>query len=99
MTLPANLPPGSTQDPDRPHVYWYPQPERLVIDAAQYAKPDPRDARIAELETAIYTLASHAIPVGDRVEVPLADWREMMTVALAGADHEPASVTVEVMAI
>lgn len=51
--LPASLPPGSTPDPQRPGVYWYPQPERLVIDLSRYAKPDPRDARIAELERAL----------------------------------------------
>lgn len=47
------IPPGSMQDADRPHVFWYPRPERLVIDAAQYAKPDSRDARIAQLTTAL----------------------------------------------
>ena len=48
------IPPGSTQDPVRPHVFWYPQTgERLVIDAAQYAKPDPRDAKLERLTTAL----------------------------------------------
>lgn len=34
-------------------VIWYPRPERLVVDVAQYAKPDSRDARIVTLETAL----------------------------------------------
>ena len=66
MTMPASLPPGSTQDHDRPGVYWYPKPERLVIDAAQYAKPDPRDARIAELEAQL--AACRAMVVNERLE-------------------------------
>ena len=44
---------NATQDPKRPHVWWYPQPERLIINAAKCATPDPRDARLAELTTAL----------------------------------------------
>lgn len=34
-------------------IIWYPKPERLVINVAQYARPDSRDTRIAELERRI----------------------------------------------
>lgn len=61
MTTPASLPPGSTPDPERPGVYWYPKPERLIIDAAQYAKPDSRDAYIAELEAAMRHIRTLAL--------------------------------------
>lgn len=61
MTTPASMPPGSTPDPERPGVYWYPKPERIVIDAAQYAKPDSRDARITQLETALRHIRTLAL--------------------------------------
>lgn len=38
-------------------VIWYPRPERLVVDVAQYAKPD---TRIAELETALRNIRTLA---------------------------------------
>jgi len=57
MDLPSRLPPGSVQDADRPCVFWYPRGERVIVDAAQYAKPDQRDAQIARLEQALTAIA------------------------------------------
>ena len=45
----------------------YPRGERHVIDAAQFAPIDQRDARISELETAlrkVSTMASEAMELG-----------------------------------
>ena len=94
MTLPASLPPGSTQDPERPHVWWYPQTgERLIVNFTP--RPDPRDERLAELEQALYrirTLAGDA-PTLATVTDPatiLETIYQLATDALAGAMPEPA---------
>lgn len=84
--------------PDSRQFIWYPRGERHEVRFV--VKPDPRDARIAELEAAIYKLASGAIPVGGNfVEVLKADWREMMKVVLAGTEPEPTATVEEAMAI
>ena len=91
----------ATQDPKRPHVWWYPQPERLIINAAKYATPDPRDARLAEMTTAmrqIRTLASDATWLAI-METDIFDAIHKLTAdALAGAEPEPCAV-VEAVAI
>ena len=92
-----------TQDPKRPHVWWYPQPERLIINAAKCATPDPRDARLAELEAAlqrIRTLAydAHALVASVDPAVILSAIALIAVDALAGAQPEPGA-TVEVMTI
>ena len=98
----------ATQDPKRPHVWWYPQPERLIINAAKYATPDPRDARLAELEKAlreIRTVSGDADSFRVASEhVFAAIWSIANTAlvvgALTGAEPEPEpGDVVEVMAI
>ena len=89
-----------TQDPNRPHVWWYPQPERLIINAAKYATPDPRDARLAELETALRHIRdlTHAREQMGSVDPDFVlETIALLAVdALAGAQPET-SATVEVM--
>ena len=90
-----------TQDPKRPHVWWYPQPERLIINAAKYATPDPRDARLAELTTAlqrIRTLASDATSLAmNMTDGDIFDAIALIAVdALAGAEPEPGDVEVAI---
>ena len=90
-----------TQDPKRPHVWWYPQPERLIINAAKYATPDPRDARLAELTTALQRIRALAYDWQALVVEPatILETIALLAVdALAGAQPEP-SATVEVMTI
>lgn len=48
--------------------------ERLVIDASQFAKPDPRDVRIAELEAALrkvrgLTTTDYGVAVSERARL------------------------------
>jgi len=88
-----------TQDPKRPHVWWYPQPERLIINAAKCATPDPRDARLAELTTALQHIRQWAnvgaVERADAYEAFDAIYT-LATNALAGA--EPCA-TVEAVVI
>jgi hypothetical protein len=85
-------------------VFWYPKPERLVIDATQYALPDPRDADLERLSTAlrrVRTLAGDA-PTLATVTDPatiLETIYQLADGALAGAEPEPSGVTVEAMVI
>ena len=65
MTLPANIPPGSVQDPDRPHVFWYPRGERHEVQFV--VKPDPRDARIAAQAMAYEALAQECVWTHERI--------------------------------
>ena len=90
-----------THDPKRPHVTWYPQPERLIINAAKCATPDPRHARLAELTTAMRHIRTLAYDWQALVVEPgfvLETIALLACDALAGAEPEPGAV-VEAMAI
>ena len=71
----------ATQDPNRPHVWWF--------------TPDPRDVRLAELEKAlqrIRTLASDATWLAI-IETDIFDAIYKLAVdALAGTEPEPGDV-------
>lgn len=69
MTTKTMYPDGHVTElrDDGRQFVWYPRGERLVVDAAQFAPIDQRDARISELETAlrkVSTMASEAMELG-----------------------------------
>jgi hypothetical protein len=100
MTTPHSLPPGSTQDPDRPHVFWYPRGERHEVRFV--VKPDPRDAKLERLTTAlrhIRTLAGDWLTMEAWTDDVFAAIHKLATDALAGAEPEPAATVEEAMAI
>jgi hypothetical protein len=90
MTMRSKPMTDATQDPTRPHVTWF--------------TSDPRDARLAELTTAlrhIRTLASDAPSLAmNMTDGDIFDAIASLACdALAGAQPEPCAVAKEAMAI
>jgi len=90
----------SLQDDGR-LVHYYPtKAERLVVNFTP--QPDPRDARIAELERIlahIRTIASESYSQAVGLEFVLESIAVLAIDALAGAEPEPVATTFEELAI
>ena len=100
MTTPHSLPPGSTQDPIRPHVFWYPKPTEVTWVLTP--RPDPRDAELERLTTAlrhIRTLAGDWLTMEAWTDDVFDAIHKLAVDALAGAEPEPAATVEEAMAI
>ena len=79
---------NATQDPARPHVTWF--------------SPDPRDARLAELTTAlqrIRTLAGDYTALEAWTDNIIGAIHKLAADALAGAETDPCAAVVVALAI
>lgn len=98
MTIPHSLPPGSTQDPDRPHVFWYPSGERHEVRFV--VAPDANLERLTTAMRHIRQLAHDADALASVDPAAILAVIDILACdALAGAEPEPRGVTVEAMAI